>query len=816
MDFPASGDSARSSVLNFANIHFVMRFLSALIIAPLLAQVNPPSARTTELATLPIQRVVLFKNGVGYFEHLGKVRDRQEVTISFTSGQLNDALKSLTLLDLNGGRIGSVNYGSSASTDKQLGNLRLPVSEKPTLAEFLGAFRGARIEARSGATVITGRLLSIERKTRISGGTTLEVDYLAVIADNGDVRTTELTPSFSVRLLDKALSGKVEQFLDIASTNWAADSRRVVITAEGTGERSLFVSYISEVPVWKSTYRIILPSKAGQNPMLQGWAIVDNTTGEDWNKVQLSLMAGAPQSFIQNLSQPFYSHRPVVNLQESFNAKPQTFESTLIPGGARIGGMVTDPNGAAIAGARVKAFDIMGNPISEALTGATGSYVLASLPNNPLRLEVELPGFQKSVAAGVVASTSPTVQNFVLQLGSTSQTMTVTADASTIQTSSAARASTGNAGRGSALGSGAALGGGTRGAAGVGGGYGGGVGGGVYSTLPAVTATAQQLGDLFEYKIKDPVTLRKDQSALMPIVQSPVAVEKVSIWNEQSGQLRPQRALWLTNSSNLTLDGGNFSVLEDEIFAGEGLLDPLRPGEKRLLSYAADLGVTVSSKIGNEKGTVSRVRIANGILTIENEQRETKTYTFRNEDQKPRTLIVEHPVRSGFMLRSELKPTETTSNWMRFRVPVAAKETASLVVDEARPMPATFQISNLQSDQVALFVREQSISKDIEDALRHVLALKTTLNRLEEKKSGQEQEKDKIYDDQQRLRENIKALKGSAEEKALIQRYTQQLNEQENRLGELEKAIAQSEAQINSAAAAVDQAIQALAFDRKL
>lgn len=389
-----------------------MRFLSALIISPLLAQVNPPSARTAELATLPIQRVVLFKNGVGYFEHLGKVKDRQEVTISFTSGQLNDALKSLTLLDLNGGRIGSVNYGSSASTDKQLGNLRLPVSEKPTLAEFLGAFRGARIEARSGATVIAGRLLSVERKTRISGGTTLEVDYLAVIADNGDVRTTELTPSFSVRLLDKALSGKVEQFLDIASTNWAADSRRVVITAEGTGERSLFVSYISEVPVWKSTYRIILPSKAGQNPMLQGWAIVDNTTGEDWQKVQLSLMAGAPQSFIQNLSQPYFSRRPVVGLPESFNAMPQTFESTLIPGGARIRGMVADANGSAIPGALVRAIDATGNTLGEARTQASGSYEIASLPNVPVRLQAESTGFQRSVISGIVPSSPPCRSKF--------------------------------------------------------------------------------------------------------------------------------------------------------------------------------------------------------------------------------------------------------------------------------------------------------------------------------------------------------------------------------------------------------------------
>lgn len=209
-----------------------MLSFSVLIMIPLIAQV-PPARTATEPSTLPIQRVVLFKNGVGYFEHLGKVQDRQEVAISFTSGQLNDALKSLTLLDLNGGRIGSVNYGSSASTDKQLGNLRLPVSEKPTLAELLGAFRGARIEVRSGTTVITGRLLSVERKTRISGGTTLEVDYLSLIADNGDLRTTELSPSFSVRLLDKSLVGKMERFLDIASTNWAADTRRMVITAEG-------------------------------------------------------------------------------------------------------------------------------------------------------------------------------------------------------------------------------------------------------------------------------------------------------------------------------------------------------------------------------------------------------------------------------------------------------------------------------------------------------------------------------------------------------------------------------------------------------
>lgn len=157
---------------------------------------------------LPVKRVVLYKNGVGYFEHTGPVRDRQDVTISFTSGQLNDVLKSLTVLDLNGGRITGVGYGSASPVDRQLGDLRLPVSEKTSLNEFLGALRGARLEVRSGPNVITGKLLSIDRKTRTGGGTTLEVDYLALITDSGEVKTTELTPAFSVRLLERGLTGK--------------------------------------------------------------------------------------------------------------------------------------------------------------------------------------------------------------------------------------------------------------------------------------------------------------------------------------------------------------------------------------------------------------------------------------------------------------------------------------------------------------------------------------------------------------------------------------------------------------------------------
>jgi hypothetical protein len=763
-------------------------------------------------AQLPVKRVVLYKNGVGYFEHLGTVRGNQDVGISFTSGQLNDVLKSLTVLDLNGGRISGVAYGSSAPADRQLGDLRLPVGEKTTLTDFLSALRGARLEVNNGATVVTGRLLSVERKTRMGSGATLEVDYLSLITDAGEVKTTEVSPGFSVRLLERGLTGKVDRFLDLLSSGREADSRRMTISTEGTGERNLFVSYISEVPVWKATYRLVLDSKPGKSPLVQGWAIVDNTVGQDWENVQLSLVAGAPQSFIQNLSQPYYSRRPVVDLPQSMNISPQTFEATLTPGSAQITGKVTDPTGAPVPGAIVRAYDSGGARVAEVRTNEAGVYELG-LADGTYRLEFQQTGFQLSSYSGVAASGDRVTRSDArLSIGGVAQSVTVEAEASTINTESA-----GLSARGRLPGSGSAL---------------GGNGGGTMKraippppSAPMIAAAraqaqsataARELGDLFEYKLKEPVTIQKNRSALVPIVQANITAEKVSIWNERAGLPRPQRALWLTNTTGLTLDGGSFSVLEEETFAGEGIFDPIRPDEKRLISYATDLALNVNAKQTSDAQRVTHVTVSRGVLTQESEILEKKTYTFRNEDGSARNVIVEHPSRQGYELRSEVKPAETTPGWLRFRVRVEPKQTTTLVVEEARPLLATYSLSNLKSDQLALFVRQQTVDKTVEAALRKVLVQKAVIDELETKKTNLENETTKIFDDQQRLRENMKALKGTAEEKALVQRYTKQLNDQEDRLEAVKTEGAQLETRQDAAQEVLDRMIQDLTMDVRL
>ncbi len=254
------------------------------------ARVSSPEAAEK----LPVRRVVLYKNGVGYFEHFGRASGSQEVHIDFTSAQFNDVLKSLTVLDLSGGRITGVDYNSEAPLARRLATLRLALGEKPTQSEFLGALRGARIEVRSGTgTAITGKLLSVERKTRSSTTLTVETDEISLITDSGEVRSVDLNPSTSIRILDQDLQVEVGKYLGLVASARDQDVRRMTISTTGSGERNLYVSYISEVPIWKTTYRIVLPTKADNKPLLQGWAIVDNTVGEDWNNVELSLGGGS-------------------------------------------------------------------------------------------------------------------------------------------------------------------------------------------------------------------------------------------------------------------------------------------------------------------------------------------------------------------------------------------------------------------------------------------------------------------------------------------------------------------------------------------
>lgn len=684
-------------------------------------------ADTTAGEKLPVRRVVLYKNGVGYFEHTGSVRGSQELKIDFTSAQLNDVLKSLTVLDLNGGRISGVGYNSVAPIAEQLRSLRLPLGESTTLAGFLNALRGTRVDVRNGAAVTSGRLLSVEEKTTHKGpeetGKILEI---SLVTATGEVRTFPITSTLAVRVADHDLNEEISKYLSLVSSARDQDIRQMSIATAGAGERSIFVSYISEVPVWKSTYRILLPTKADSSPLLQGWAIVDNTVGEDWKDVELSLVAGAPQSFIQELSKPYYTRRPVIELPETAMLTPQTHEGT------------------------------MEEEESEA---EAANKVPAPIPPPPPSPASPASRLEAGSGGGMLKRQG---KDSLRHIGVLS--------AEAIEEKAAE------------------------------------------SVEPA--AYGQELGDLFQYNLKEKVTILKNHSALVPIISSHIKADKVTLWN--SGLERPLRALWLTNSSGLTVDGGTFNVIEENAFAGEGLIDPLKPEERRLLSYAVDQAVRIEQKDDLEARPVTHIKIAKGVMIQTSEQRDHQVYAIRNTDAQTRDVVIEHPVRRGWKLADGAKPEETSSSFYRFRVKVDANKTAELKVDEVQPLEKRIALSSVTGDQVRIWFNDRTIKPELEQALRKIIQQKNQIAGLDQQMQVKQTQITSINQDQQRLRENMKALKGSAEEKTLLQRYTSELNQQEDKLQSARTEVENLTVQRVESQKQLDQMLQDLTLDETI
>jgi hypothetical protein len=657
---------------------------------------------------------------MGYFEHSTRIRGNQELAIDFTTSQLNDVLKSLTAVDLGDGRISGVRYNSIAPLDERLKALRLPFGEQLTRIDFLAALRGARVEIHSGSEAATGRLLSVEKEKRVNEkGDSYEVTEFSVMTDSGDMRNFDLGPSTSVRLAERDLSDEVEKYLNLIGSSRARDLRRMTISATGTGEREIFVSYISEVPVWKSTYRIILPEKPNERPVLQGWAIVDNTVGEDWKDIQLSLIAGAPQSFIQDISRPLYTRRPVVPLPQAAMLTPQTQEASMSAPVPTVG-QAMDVNG-----------ELSMNMID------TG------------------PGQGGGVGGGVAAKQSRDALHGNYQQW--------------LQSPGAAAAK------------------------------------------QQAEAESKDLGDYFEYNLKQKITIGNNQSALVPILQSPIDAEKVTLWNENTREIR--RALWITNSSGLTLDSGTFNILESDTFAGEGLIETVHPAERRLISYAADPALRVTMEEQSSEKPVTRIHIVKGLMYLTREQRDSRKYILHNADATPRQVVIEHPARENWKLVEGPKPEETSASYLRFRVAVSAGQTQNLQIEEYHPESSEFALTNLDEKQVAFITQQRQITPAMQEAFRRVLDQKNKMDNLGTQIKTRQHEVEAITKDQARLRENMKALKGTAEEKALLQRYAHQLDSQEDRLNALAKEITDLQEKQNQAKMQLDEIVQQITLD---
>jgi len=276
---------------------------------------------------LPIKRVVLFKHGVGYFQRSGAVEGDQQIELSFKAQQMNDVLKSLTALDYGGGTFAALSYDGEEPLERRLAELTMSIPEKGAISAFLDHLKGARISIRRGPDKVEGAVIGIEEIDRVENQTVIKDAHLALLAEEGKVVRIPLLEVTEYRLLDESIRRDLQALLDILFSGLRKDRKRLSIQALGKGKRQVSLSYVVEAPVWKTSYRIMLPGEAKQKPLLQGWALVDNTTEDDWQAVSLSLVAGLPISFIHDLYTPRYRQRPVVRVEQEAAVAPPIVEA---------------------------------------------------------------------------------------------------------------------------------------------------------------------------------------------------------------------------------------------------------------------------------------------------------------------------------------------------------------------------------------------------------------------------------------------------------------------------------------------------------
>jgi hypothetical protein len=646
-------------------------------------------------AQLPIGQVVLFSSGVGYFQREGTVEGNARVDLSFPVADINDLIKSMVLRDLDGGHVAAVSYESNAPIDRTLKSFAVNLTSNPTFAQILNQARGEKVEvtlqqaAAGQPASLSGAVVGVEKQKQAGGGKEVEVEQLNLWCSDG-MRSVRLSDVQRVRFLNPVMESEFRKALETLALSHDTQKKAVSISFQGEGKRSVRVGYVVENPIWKTSYRLVLAKDKEDKPFLQGWAVVENPTDEDWKDVRMALVSGRPVSFRMDLYTPLYVTRPVV--------EPEFFASL--------------------------------RPV--AYSGGMGGEAMPVPKKAESRAEADE---ERSRDEPLARNKSPEPL-----------------------APPAPPADPGHAARlGEDLGRRMNLGG-----SGV-----------------STAATASKLGGFFQYAIDRPVSLPRQKSALLPIVNKDVEGSRVSIYNERTQAKFPLLGLKFKNTSSLHLMQGPITVFEGSNYAGDARVLDLQPNEERLLSYAIDLGTEVNPVPSSDNGRITEVKFVKGLLYTTNKLRETKTYAIKNRNDQERLVLVEHPVRNDFRLLEGVKPTETASDFYRFELKVAPGKTESLAVTEERTFGETVQLSNLNDDQVRHFINQPVASKKVKDGLQRALELRWELAKTQREIGELQRQLKVITEDQVRLRANLREMPATA---AAYKRYLEKFDQQETQI----------------------------------
>ncbi|MFN2243329.1 MAG: hypothetical protein ACK2U2_13650 [Anaerolineae bacterium] len=645
------------------------------------------------MTNMPIKRVTLYKHGVGFFERRATVSG-EHVDLSFRVEEMNDILKSLTVIDWSGGHVRGVDYATPLSDEEKLAGCSIRLGDRRSLRDLLVRLRGRRVrlildQGEEPAGTLLG-LDELPERQQVSSS------LVSVLLDGSDrVQTFTLERLEGVEILDERGAGDLRFFLETALSQ--EDYRQLTIRLS-PGDHDLSAAYIAPAPTWRVSYRLVASEGEGGTELpalLQGWGLFDNRLDEDLEAVALTLVAGMPISFVYDLYKPFMPERPVVEEEARVAAAPVEFAE------ADRAMLMADMTPPRVAARR--------RPDAER----------ADLP------QLDMPAYlSKRVAEG--------------------------AEPGAIRSQALKEAA------------------------------------------PA-EAEGEELGELFQYVIGTPVTVRRGHSAMVPIVSSELNYRKELLYNGSKMPMHPVATLFLKNDTGLTLERGPLTVIHGGAYVGEAVLPLTARGGELVVPYAVELGIQVREEYGSAR-EIRGLEIKEAYLHVEEWAIRWREYRLHNSTEQPMTVLVEHPHSAHLELYDTPEPKERTQDHLRFDVEVPAHGETTLRVRERRLLSRQEQLQKQSYEGLRRYLEQELLDREAYETVTELLGLWERIAGSEKRVQEIDRERQKIYQAQQQIQGNMGALSATGKEGALRTRYVEQLEATEDQL----RSLAQQEAEFKA------------------
>ncbi len=638
----------------------------------------------------------MFKHGVSYYLLRGEVTGDGHFKLTFKAKEMDDVLKSLLALDTSGkGYISAVGYDAAEDVGHLLESVSLHLPEDNVFSALLTQLQGARVQVNMGSKKLIGTIIGLEPFTKVDGQLILEEKQLVILEhDSMSVQKIGFSDIDSFEILEDGLRKELKFLLDTLISGKKKDSKNLVIQCEGKGMREILVSYIQEAPIWKTTYRLVLPEETAtpaENPIfLSGWVICENVTEFDWEAIKISFIAGVPVSFTYPLFQAQRMTRPVIQPPRATGAAP------------------------------VEIADEMDQVC----------YSEASIEEEPMEREKAddagaMYGMIGGKGGGRSGAPAPKVAQEHRRGITPSQ-----------------------------------------------------------ATTGAVAVSTKDFGELFEYDITTPVTIKKKQSALVPILAENIKGRKVLMYQKGKSEQNPAACVEVTNSTKLTLEKGPVTLYYKDNLAGEAMLPFLNKDDTRILNYAVEQGVLIIFEEQSTYQKIHRVSFSGSYMYEHYYQDMDTTYKIRNKIGNDKVLYVDHP-KTDFKIRDEEKQKlakETPTTW-RFELKLPAKKSIQFVVPERKEISSSYYLLDFDQqgllNKITFYLEGQLIDPKHEAKLREIATTIAEKQKLQTEVNKLEAEVNEITQEQDRLRQNLEVLTDSKSEKDLKERYVQKFEAQE-------------------------------------